>query len=145
MRRWASTSAPRPMARPRSKGTRLESRLTPAPNANQMAAMRVARRGKWPLDQNREQACRVRHRERRQQPRPDSRAERWREHAVGGQVVSGVPGVVPQREADAAEQVAAVARRREVGARRAATLDQPRPSAVIVQAGSRARAARDTP
>ncbi len=46
--RRAASSAPRPIARPRSNGTRLDSSATDAPSANHSAAMRVARGGKQP-------------------------------------------------------------------------------------------------
>jgi hypothetical protein len=44
----ASSSAPRPTARPRSNGTRLDSSAIDPPSANHAAAMRVARAGKQP-------------------------------------------------------------------------------------------------
>src|SRR6185312_6205307 len=56
--------------------------------------------------------------DRREQRRPDQRAERRREQRVGEQVVAAVPGVVPQREPDGREQMAAVGGRGQVGALR---------------------------
>ena len=44
----AATSAPMPIARPRSKGTRLASSPIAAPKANHSDATRVARAGKAP-------------------------------------------------------------------------------------------------
>ncbi len=50
-----AAAAPRPIARPRSNGTRLDSSATEAPSANQSDATRVALRGEAPVDHRCEQ------------------------------------------------------------------------------------------
>ena len=73
-------------------------------------------RGEAAVDQAGEQRGGDDHRDRRQRLRSDQRSQRGRKHGVGEQVVPAVPRVIPQREARAREQAAAVARRGQVGA-----------------------------
>ena len=94
---------PRPIARPRSKGTRLESSpierraRTGRPRCGRARRIRpydAGEQAKWRLTDGRRPASGY-----------PERAERRREQRVGGEVVTaGVPGVVPQREADLRER-----------------------------------------
>ena len=115
--RCASTSEPSPRARPRSNGTRLESSEMPARREEERPGPRGPRREAAP-DRELEQRRRGDHRDGREERGPDRRAERRRDDRVGGEVVAPVPAVVPDREAEAREEVAAVARGSQVGALR---------------------------
>ena len=67
-------------------------------------------------DRELEQRRRGDHRDGCEQCRTDRGSQRGRDDRVGGQVVAAVPAVVPDREAEAREEVAAVAGGGQVGA-----------------------------
>ena len=112
-----ASSAPMPIASPRSKGTRFARRLTAAPHASQIDAILAARAVEKAVEERREQGGDERHRDGRHELRADQRAEGRSQQRVREQMVPAVPRVVPERETDPAEQVAAIRRRRQIGAR----------------------------
>ena len=75
--------------------------------------------------------------ERADDPRPEQPSQRREQDAVARHVVARVPGVVPQREALAAEELGAVDLRGEVGARGVDDEVQPRQIAATTHAGVR--------
>ncbi len=126
--RWAASSAPSPTAAPRSKGTRQDSRAIEAPTANHSEPTRTARSGKRPRISSVNSAVATVIETAASRRGPKQGPEPGREHRVGEQVVPAVPRVVPQREPRFGEEVAAVARRREIRARRGEDhVDQPEP------------------
>ena len=104
--------ARRPARTPGARSTRR--RRPPRRTSPRPSARRAVRAQRETL----EQRDGGEHREHRHQPQPQQRGERGKQQAVAGQIVAGVPVLVPHREAEMFEQADPVDLSRQIGGAR---------------------------